>query len=386
MRQRRNKLGEKEHALQIAILADVPVLWQGSPGVGKTFSLIDFFRTLDWPHDVWILSVSDPTDIGGIPFVNDDGSFSRLAPKRLIQLCEAVEKKGAGALFLDELSTAPPALQAAGLRVTQSDPDGYRWVGDQRLPRGLRVVAAANPVAEAAGGWELAAPLANRFYHHKWTKDTSAWIDGMRYGWDSDNHIKSLREDWESRIPHWRSYVASFIKARPALLLSVPSDDASKGGAWPSPRTWDMSARLLAASEGTANDLTQMELVSGCVGEGAASEFVQWIVSLDLPTPEQVLEDPKRYYREPKPDEEHRVFAILSSACTFVNENPQVARWDQLWQLLIHAGKWSPDVVFAHVNEIGNRIMPKIKDGTPRVPEAGKNILREMGAKTGIGE
>jgi hypothetical protein len=343
-------MGEKEHALQIAILADVPVLWQGSPGVGKTFSLIDFFRTLDWPHDVWILSVSDPTDIGGVPFVNDDGSFSRLAPKRLIQLCEAVEKKGAGALFLDELSTAPPALQAAGLRVTQSDPDGYRWVGDQRLPRGLRVVAAANPVAEAAGGWELAAPLANRFYHHKWTKDTSAW------GWDSDNHIKSLREDWESRIPHWRSYVASFIKARPALLLSVPQDDANKGGAWPSPRTWDMSARLLAASEGTANDLTQMELVSGCVGEGAASEFVQWIVSLDLPTPEQV------------------------------NENPQVARWDQLWQLLIHAGKWSPDVVFAHVNEIGNRIMPKIKDGTPRVPEAGKNILREMGAKTGIGE
>src|SRR5207248_8810483 len=45
-----------------------------------------------------------------------------------------------GLLFLDELTTAPPAVQAAMLRVVLE-----RVVGDVTLPPAVRVVAAANP-------------------------------------------------------------------------------------------------------------------------------------------------------------------------------------------------------------------------------------------------
>ncbi len=54
--------------------------------------------------------------------------------------------------------------------------------------------------------------------------------------------------------PVARSWVGGFIRVRPALALAVPEDAAGAGRAWPSPRTWDMAARLLAASEAAGSD------------------------------------------------------------------------------------------------------------------------------------
>ena len=46
-----------------------------------------------------------------------------------------------------------------------------RTVGDLPLPDGVTVIAAANPPELAADGWDLAAPLANRFCHLDWSID-----------------------------------------------------------------------------------------------------------------------------------------------------------------------------------------------------------------------
>src|SRR5205823_11964182 len=64
------------------------------------------------------------------------------------------------------ISTAPPAVQAAMLRIVLE-----RVVGDLELPPGVRVVAAANPPEQAADGWDLAPPLANRLVHLDWPVD-----------------------------------------------------------------------------------------------------------------------------------------------------------------------------------------------------------------------
>src|SRR5207244_4181585 len=77
----------------------------------------------------------------------------------------------------DELSTSPPAVQAAMLGVALE-----RRVGDLLLPRAVQVVAAANPPERAADGWDLSPPLANRFLHIAYTPDTDGWIDGMTAG------------------------------------------------------------------------------------------------------------------------------------------------------------------------------------------------------------
>jgi MoxR-like ATPase len=77
-------------------------------------------------------------------------------------------------LFFDEISTAPPAVQAALLRVVLE-----REVGDLSLPPSVSIVAAANPPERTVGGWDLTAPLANRFCHLQWEHRRDDWVDGM---------------------------------------------------------------------------------------------------------------------------------------------------------------------------------------------------------------
>ena len=98
-------------ALAIAISAGVPVLLWGSPGTedAPPWSLSP---TRSGGRAIVIGSIREPTDFGGLPVVVDGGV--RLAPPSCAQRLVAA---GHGLLFLDELTTAPPAVQAAMLRV-----------------------------------------------------------------------------------------------------------------------------------------------------------------------------------------------------------------------------------------------------------------------------
>jgi len=97
---------------------------------------------------------------------------------------------GGGYLFLDELTTSPPAVQAAMLAVALD-----LTVGDVQLPKGTRVIAGANPPDCAAGGYELEAPLANRFCHVEFTPSVDEWLDGMSTGWGAPPASRAVATD-----------------------------------------------------------------------------------------------------------------------------------------------------------------------------------------------
>ncbi len=65
--------------------------------------------------------------------------------------------------------------------------------------------------------------------------------------------------------------VAAFIRCRPALLDACPTNAAASGRAWPSRRTWTMTADVLAL---LADDDAEAAHIAACglVGEGAAVE------------------------------------------------------------------------------------------------------------------
>src|SRR6201997_819193 len=99
-------------ALGVAVAARVPVLLWGAPGTGKTSAIRAMARAMGWPCETVIASIREPSDFAGLPVVI--GQDVRFAPPAWARrLAEA----GHGLLFLDELSTAPPAVQAALLRV-----------------------------------------------------------------------------------------------------------------------------------------------------------------------------------------------------------------------------------------------------------------------------
>ncbi len=191
-------------------------------------------------------------------------------------------------LFLDELTTCPPAVQAALLGVIAEN-----RVGDALLPDTVWKLAACNPPDCAANGSELEPPLANRLCHLPWETDSEAWQRGMGNVLNFPQPtFTPLPADWEKCIGRNTSLIAAFHKHKPGLLQAYPKDRAKTSGPWPSIRSWTNAAICAAALEAIdAEPLLRYRAVAGCVGEEAALEFQTWEQSLDLPDPEGWLSD-----------------------------------------------------------------------------------------------
>lgn len=350
-------------ALGIAVAARVPALLWGAPGTGKTSAVRAMAQALGWPCETVIAAIREPSDFAGLPVVS--AGDVHMAPPRWAQRLAAA---GNGLLFLDEISTAPPAVQAALLRVVLE-----RVVGDLDLPDGVVVVAAANPPEQAADGWDLSAPLANRFCHLDWSVDPAAVAQGLAGGWEAPS-VPALPEGWEERIAYTRGLISAFITVRPGLAVDVPTDAARAGRGWPSPRTWDMAARLWAAAEAAgASTEAATALITGSVGEGPGIELLMWEMEMDLPDPEKVLADPDSFT---VPERGDRAYAVLSGVASAVASNPTVDRWLAGWKVLGKAGESTPDVgavaarVLAQCRPPGAPAPPEVKLFAPLLKDA----------------
>lgn len=353
-------------AMGVAVAAGVPVLLWGAPGTGKTSAIRAMADAARWPCETVIAAIREPSDFSGLPVVVD--GVVHFAPPRW---AERLAAAGRGLLFLDEISTAPPAVQAALLRVVLE-----RVVGDLELPEEVVVVAAANPPEQAADGWDLAAPLANRFCHLDWEVEPAALAQGLVSGWSAPV-IPVLAPGWDEgeAFAQAQSLVAAFITVRPGLALDLPTDAARAGRGWPSPRTWDMSARLTAAATAAgASSAATAALVTGAVGPGAGTEYLLWQQEMDLPDPEAVLADPDRFVI---PDRGDRAYAALSAVAAAVAARPTVERWYAGWRVLARVGQDAPDVAAVAARTLAqcrppNAVAPpEVKLFAPLLKDAG---------------
>ncbi|MFD0597634.1 AAA family ATPase [Catellatospora coxensis] len=115
-------------ALALAVSANLPVLLWGEPGIGKSASLQQLAAGLGVPLETVIASVHEPSDFSGLPIVGDDPAADGV-PMAPPDWAVRLARSGQGLLFFDELSSAPPAVQAALLRVVLE-----RRVGSLELP------------------------------------------------------------------------------------------------------------------------------------------------------------------------------------------------------------------------------------------------------------
>ncbi len=341
----------------VAVAAGVPVLLWGPPGTGKSSVVQELAQAMGWPCEVVIASIREPSDFAGLPIVVDGGV--RFAPPTW---ATSLAASGRGLLFLDEISTAPPAVQAALLRVVLE-----RNVGDLQLPDDVVVVAAANPPDQAADGWDLSAPLANRFCHLDWATDAATVAEGFTAGFPTPE-VPDLGPDRSligGRVrTRSRAEVATFLLLRPGVVTAPPTDRAAAGRAWPSPRTWEMAADLLAATRvvGTSAEV-RAALVCGCVGQGVGIEFLAWLAELDLPDPESVLADPAAFEL---PERGDRAYAVLTSVAAAVAADATVERWAAGWAVLGRAGEKVPDIA-----ALAARVLVRCRpDGAPVPPQA----------------
>ena len=324
----------RKDAISAAIQARIPSLIWGPPGTGKTSFVEQLAEELGIPVETIIASIREPSDFSGLPVITPSG-VKMEAPMWAKNLANAELDNGniSGVLFIDEITTCAPATQAALLRVIN---DG--WVGELKLPSTVARVAAANPPEQAAGGWNLAAPLANRFLHIDWPSNAEAWCDAAMQGWKNSTSSVRVPHDWYKYEDAKLSLVSAYIRTRNEKLLVLPKEEAKRGKAWASPRTWHMLSKTLAVVEATGGQLdddAQIYLIGGAIGVENAREFLTWMRELDLPEPEELLKDPKKFkLPKSRPD---KTYAILSSVATAVLSNLTQARWEAGWKVLAEA-------------------------------------------------
>ncbi|MBA3019614.1 AAA family ATPase [Propionicimonas sp.] len=345
----------------------VAVLLWSDPGLGKSSLVRGLAAAQGLPCEVVLGSIREPADVAGLPVVRGDGSVVLSPPSWAVRLADAA----AGYVLLDELSTCPPAVQAALLAVALD-----RVVGDLALPSGVRVLAAANPADRAADGWELSPPLANRFCHVSFTPSVDEWLDGMTVGWSAPPASRAITAD-PVRVAAVKALVTGFIRHMPEHLHAFPVAAAASGGAWPSRRTWAMLSAALANVR-DEDAAARQAITFGLVGEGVGVEFLTWCAAADLPDPAAVVDDPSLMDWDGRPD---RVWAVLSSVVGWAASQGTVSAWQSAWRpLLAAADGGSVDVAAAAA-----RPLSLCRPASARVPAAVRTRFAPVLAAAGLG-
>ncbi len=285
--------------LLAAISADIPVLLWGAPGTGKTSAVLALAQARGAHCEVLIGSTLDPSDIAR-PVVRKGEVELSIAPWAR-RLAQAIKQRKPAWLFLDELSCAPPAVQAALLRVVQE-----RSVADLSL-KGVCMIAAANSADQAADHYDLSAATANRWCHLNWDTDVDTWVSGELSGWGTP----------AAALADARAKVTGYISANRSALLTVPETGVAARG-WPSPRSWSNVVRVLS----------ERACVDGLVGPAAAKEFFAWVAANDLPHPADLLAG-----RAKLPDRGDRMRAALLSCLSYAVSSPE--HIPALWELCV---------------------------------------------------
>ena len=246
-------------SIRFAIKKRRPVFLWGPPGIGKS----DIVKQIGEDAGREVIDVRlalwEPTDIKGIPYYNaDQGKMVWAPPAEL-----PTNPESTAIIFLDELNSAPPAVQAAAYQLILN-----RRVGTYELPKGVDVVAAGNREGDRGVTYRMPAPLANRFIHLEAKVDFDDFQE-----WAVMNAVH----------PEVVGYVG-FAKQD-----LYDFDPKSPSKAFATPRSWVFVSDLLKDDDCDADTLHN--LVAGAVGDGLAVKFMAHRkIAGRLPKAEDILD------------------------------------------------------------------------------------------------
>ena len=265
-----------------------------------------------------------------------------------------------------EPAVSEECVQAALLRVSLD-----KVAGDCDLGQDTSVIAAANPPEQAADGWDLAPPLANRFCHLDWELPTEIVRDGLAGNWRTYEVPAPDPAALDNVLMLERVRVAGFLSARPDLTTVVPSTSSEQGRAFPTPRSWEMVATLSGWVSATdQSEGVRRLIVRGCIGPGASAEYLTYRDNLDLPDPEKVLKDPSGFVVPGRAD---HIYVIGAGVMAVMRNNCTAERWHAAGFILERiAAAGHPDIAvsFARdwIKERPKGEMPKDAVMTSLVP------------------
>lgn len=272
-------------AVSALIDSKIPTFLWGPPGIGKS-SIIKQIATAKAVQFIDLrLSLMDPTDLKGIPFYDKHEHHSVWAPPSFLP------KEGEGILFLDELNSAPPAVQASAYQLILD-----RQVGEYKLPEGWAIVAAGNRESDRGVVYKMPTPLANRFVHLDMEVDVNDWKD-----WAFKNSIDER--------------VIAYIGYKHEDLFSF--DPSLNEKSFATPRSWEFVNGVLRSD---MEESLLLDVISGAIGKEKAISFLSFAkVMHKLPDIEAILSQGEGEYPS-EPDVLYTLSSVLVASILKQND------------------------------------------------------------------
>lgn len=210
-------------------------------------------------------------------------------------------------LFLDEITAAPPSVQAAAYQLVLD-----RKIGEHQLPDNVYVICAGNRTVDKAVSFKMSTALANRMIHIEVYPDIDDWKN-----W-------AINKGIDPRI-------ISFLNWKPDMLFKF--DPNSNDLAFCSPRSWEIAHNIL---QKIPDIDVASPLIAGAVGLGAAQEFVGHTkVFHALPNVADIFNGKQVEY----PKAMDVSYALSASLVTYA----QKATKKQVNNMITWMIKWQPD-------------------------------------------
>lgn len=262
----------------------LPTFLWGAPGIGKSSVVKQIAKAKQIGFIDLRLSLMDPTDLKGIPFYENRAHQAVWAPPSFLPT------EGDGILFLDELNTAAPSVQASAYQLILD-----RRVGEYELPEGWAIVAAGNRENDRGVVYRMPLPLANRFIHLEMDVNVEDWRH-----W-------AYRRGIDERI-------IGYITAKNDTLFRFdPTNDAKS---FATPRSWEFVHGILASGMPAA---LAMNAIAGAIGEELAVDFIAFSKVMHLlPDIDAIL----RGETAPVPKELNALYALGSTLVAKVLDDP----------------------------------------------------------------
>ncbi len=251
-----------------------PLFIEGPPGVGKSAVarqaadrmnekfIEEGIEPVEGRAFGWLdtrASQHDPTDFRGIPAVINNRAV--WLPPVDIPFEGNLNIPERGLWFLDEITSAPPLVQAVLYQAVLDN-----TIGEHKLKKGWYIIAAGNRIEDRAVTYRMPSALANRFSHINFEVNLEDWTE-----WATNNNINPE--------------IISFLHFKPELLFAFNPESSEK--AFCSPRTWEYASRHIDFSP--KDNLRQ--ILEGTIGKGATAEFTAFLrLQHDLPDINTIFE------------------------------------------------------------------------------------------------
>ena len=233
----------------------VPTFLWGAPGIGKSSIVKQIADEKDIGFIDLRLALMDPTDLKGIPFYDKDSHTALWAPPAFLP------REGSGILFLDELNSAAPSVQASAYQLILD-----RKVGEYELPEGWAIVAAGNREGDRGLTYRMPSPLANRFVHFEMEVDVEDW------------RLWAYKSGLDERVISYISY-----KSEHLFTFDSKSDVKS----FATPRSWEYVNKIVKSN--LPQELL-LDTLSGAVGKDVAVSFLSFTKVMNkLPDIQSIL-------------------------------------------------------------------------------------------------